>query len=299
MKLIADAGLIGMPNAGKSTFLSRVSAARPKIADYPFTTLEPQLGVVKIDESDFVLADLPGLIEGAHEGVGLGDRFLGHAERCGAILHLIDGTADKVVQNYKTIRKELVAYGNGLAQKYEVLALNKVDAISPADLVKKKAALEKASGGKVMLLSGVAGRGVQDVLRAIMRQVAERRAERAEISAMRRKPLVLGPLSRAQRQSANFNAPIVPTAKTVPETEKLVKPVSRKVAVKGKAIVAPKPKVQGANTKGTAKKPTAKRKLAAAKSAQSKTNAARKKTADKRLARKLAPKKQVVKKKNR
>src|ERR1700743_186542 len=129
LKLIADAGLIGMPNSGKSTFLSRVSAARPKIANYPFTTLEPQLGVVKIDESDFVLADLPGLIEGAHEGVGLGDRFLGHAERCASILHLIDGTGDQIAKTYKTIRAELEAYGHGLEEKPEVVALNKVDAI--------------------------------------------------------------------------------------------------------------------------------------------------------------------------
>src|SRR6202012_981802 len=129
LKLIADAGLIGKPNAGKSTFLSRVSAARPKIADYPFTTLEPQLGVVKIDSTDFVLADLPGLIEGAHEGVGLGDRFLGHAERCGAILHLIDATGDGVARTYKTIRGELEAYGHGLADKPEIVALNKIDAV--------------------------------------------------------------------------------------------------------------------------------------------------------------------------
>ena len=129
LKLIADVGLIGMPNAGKSTFLSRVSAARPKIADYPFTTLEPQLGVVSIDETDFVLADLPGLIEGAHEGVGLGDRFLGHAERCGAILHLIDGTESEIAKTYKTIRAELEAYGHGLADKPEIVALNKIDAI--------------------------------------------------------------------------------------------------------------------------------------------------------------------------
>src|SRR6201992_3054208 len=137
LKLIADAGLIGMPNAGKSTFLSRVSAARPKIADYPFTTLEPQLGVVKIDETDFVLADLPGLIEGAHEGVGLGDRFLGHAERCNVILHLIDGTESAVAKTYKTIRGELEAYGNALAQKPEIVALNKCDSIPEKDLAKK------------------------------------------------------------------------------------------------------------------------------------------------------------------
>ena len=256
LKLIADAGLIGMPNAGKSTFLSRVSAARPKIADYPFTTLEPQLGVVKIDDSDFVLADLPGLIEGAHEGVGLGDRFLGHAERCGAILHLVDGTADKVVKNYRTIRAELEAYGHGLAEKHEVLALNKVDAIAPEDLKKKKAALEKASGEKVFLLSGVAGRGVHDVLRALMRQIAQRREERAERAANQRRPLTPAPLTRAQRQSANFNAPIVPNTKTIPENERLVRAQSAP-AKKQAALKAVKPKVSGDNVKGTAKKPKA------------------------------------------
>src|SRR6201994_3186653 len=149
LKLIADAGLIGMPNAGKSTFLSRVSAARPKIADYPFPTLEPQLGVVKIDETDFVLADLPGLIEGAHEGVGLGDRFLGHAERCASILHLIDGTGDNIAKSYKMIRAELEAYGHGLDEKPEVVALNKVDAVPEGELARKRAALEKACGHKV------------------------------------------------------------------------------------------------------------------------------------------------------
>jgi GTP-binding protein len=176
LKLIADAGLIGMPNAGKSTFLSRVSAARPKIADYPFTTLEPQLGVVKIDESDFVLADLPGLIEGAHEGVGLGDRFLGHAERCSVILHLVDGTGDAVAKTYKTIRGELEAYGHGLAQKPEILVLNKIDAIPKAQIAKKKAALKKASGEKVHRISGVSGEGVNDVLRLMVKEIAKRRA---------------------------------------------------------------------------------------------------------------------------
>ena len=180
LKLIADAGLIGMPNAGKSTFLSRVSAARPKIADYPFTTLEPQLGVVKIDETDFVLADLPGLIEGAHEGVGLGDRFLGHAERCATILHLVDGTGDQVAKTYKTIRKELIAYGHGLGEKPEVVALNKVDAIPEKELAKKKAALEKASGQPVHVISGVTGAGINTVLRAMAREIAQRRTTRAE-----------------------------------------------------------------------------------------------------------------------
>src|SRR5580704_15211936 len=217
LKLIADAGLIGMPNAGKSTFLSRVSAARPKIADYPFTTLEPQLGVVKIDETDFVLADLPGLIEGAHEGVGLGDRFLGHAERCGAILHLIDGTGDAVAKTYKTIRAEVEAYGHGLGEKFEIVALNKVDAIPPEELAKKRAALEKASGGKVFLLSGVSGKGVPDVLRAMAREINQRRLVRAERAEVRR-PVSSVPSTRAGRQSVNFKAPVVPKARfTIPD----------------------------------------------------------------------------------
>src|SRR6201986_3198831 len=177
LKLIADVGLIGLPNAGKSTFLSRVSEARPKIADYPFTTLAPQLGVVRIDETDFVVADLPGLIEGAHEGVGLGDKFLGHAERCNAILHLIDGTESAIAKAYTTIRSELEAYGNGLEDKPEIVALNKIDAIPADELAKKKAALEKASGKKVQLLSGVSGRGVNDVLRALAKIVVKGRAQ--------------------------------------------------------------------------------------------------------------------------
>jgi GTP-binding protein len=177
LKLIADAGLIGMPNAGKSTFLSRVSSARPKIADYPFTTLVPQLGVVRIDESDFVLADLPGLIEGAHEGVGLGDKFLGHAERCSVILHLVDGTQSEIAKTYKTIRGELDAYGHGLADKPEIVALNKIDAIPKAALAKKKASLERASGEKVFLISGVSGEGVTDVLRALAKEIAKRRTK--------------------------------------------------------------------------------------------------------------------------
>ncbi len=168
LKLIADAGLIGLPNAGKSTFLSRVSSAKPKIADYPFTTLVPQLGVVRIDETDFVLADLPGLIEGAHEGVGLGDKFLGHAERCNVVLHLIDGTESEIAKAYKTIRGEIVAYGQGLADKPEIVALNKIDAIPKAALAKKRASLEKACGHKVFAISGVSGEGVNDVLRAIV-----------------------------------------------------------------------------------------------------------------------------------
>jgi GTP-binding protein len=176
LKLIADVGLIGLPNAGKSTFLARVSEARPKIADYPFTTLNPQLGVVRIDQTDFVLADLPGLIEGAHEGVGLGDRFLGHAERCGAILHLIDGTQSEIAKAYRTIRGELEAYGHGLGDKPEIVALNKIDAVPKATLVRKRAALAKACGHEVFTISGVTGEGVEDVLRALARLIAKRRA---------------------------------------------------------------------------------------------------------------------------
>jgi GTPase len=177
LKLVADAGLIGKPNAGKSTFLSRVSAARPKIADYPFTTLEPQLGVVRIDETDFVLADLPGLIEGAHEGVGLGDRFLGHAERTNVLLHLIDGTESEIAKTYKTIRGELEAYGKILIDKPEIVALNKSDAIPKASLAKKRAALEKACGHPVFVISGVSGEGVDDVLRAIAKEIVKRRVK--------------------------------------------------------------------------------------------------------------------------
>jgi GTP-binding protein len=175
LKLIADVGLIGLPNAGKSTFLSRVSSARPKIADYPFTTLIPQLGVVRIDQTDFVLADLPGLIEGAHEGVGLGDRFLGHAERCGAILHLVDGTETAIVKAYRTIRHELEAYGQGLNRKSEIVAINKIDAIPKAALARKRASLEKACGHKVFAISAVSGEGVDSVLRALAREIERRR----------------------------------------------------------------------------------------------------------------------------
>jgi len=175
LKLIADVGLIGLPNAGKSTFLARVSEAKPKIADYPFTTLAPQLGVVRIDTTDFVIADLPGLIEGAHDGIGLGDRFLGHAERCGAILHLIDGTESEIANAYHTIRGELEAYGQGLGEKAEIVALNKADAIPPAALAKKKAALKKACGHDVLVMSGVSGDGVAEVLRALAKMVVKRR----------------------------------------------------------------------------------------------------------------------------
>jgi GTP-binding protein len=179
LKLIADAGLVGLPNAGKSTLLSRASAARPKIADYPFTTLHPQLGVVRVHDSEFVLADLPGLIEGASEGAGLGTRFLGHVERCAVILHLIDGTEDDVVGNYRLIRDELVAYGHGLADKPEIIGLNKSDALDPDQIAKKRRALTRAShkGTPVMALSGVSGEGLPELLEAVFAAIAAARAK--------------------------------------------------------------------------------------------------------------------------
>ncbi|HEX3483539.1 MAG TPA: GTPase ObgE [Micropepsaceae bacterium] len=182
LKLIADVGLIGLPNAGKSTFLARASSAKPKIADYPFTTLNPQLGMVRVQGVDFVLADLPGLIEGAAEGAGLGTRFLGHAERTSVILHLIDGTQSELVRAYRTIRKELGSYGHGLDEKSEVVVLNKSDAIPKAALAKKRASLEKASGQKVLVMSGVSGEGVDEVLRALARKVDSARSKERAIS---------------------------------------------------------------------------------------------------------------------
>ena len=168
LKLIADAGLLGLPNAGKSTFLSVTSAARPKIADYPFTTLHPQLGVIRPDMGqDFVLADIPGLIEGAAEGAGLGTRFLGHVERCAVLLHLVDGAAGQVVRAWRTVRRELESYGGGLAEKPEIIVLNKADAMTPREITSRRAALEKASGHPVMVMSGVSGQGVQEVLREL------------------------------------------------------------------------------------------------------------------------------------
>ena len=180
LKLIADAGLIGLPNAGKSTFLAAATAARPKIADYPFTTLHPQLGVVRLSMGEeFVLADIPGLIEGAHEGAGLGDRFLGHVERCAVLLHLVDGAAGDVVQAWRTVREELSSYGGGLADKPELIGLNKSDAMSPREASARKAALQKASGRPVMLLSGAGGEGVPAVLRALQNAIHATRQEQA------------------------------------------------------------------------------------------------------------------------
>src|SRR5664279_774675 len=153
LKLIADAGLVGLPNAGKSTFLAAVSAAKPKIADYPFTTLHPNLGVVRIGERDFVLSDIPGLIEGAHEGAGIGDRFLGHVERCAVLIHLIDGTQDDVKTAYKTIRGELAAYDEQLAEKPEIVVLNKIDALTEDDIKDKVKVLKGASKAEVFTAS--------------------------------------------------------------------------------------------------------------------------------------------------
>jgi len=176
LKLIADAGLVGLPNAGKSTFLAAVSAARPKIADYPFTTLHPQLGVVRPDATtEFVLADIPGLIEGASEGAGLGDRFLGHIERCAVLLHLVDGTQPDPAGAYETVRAELEGYGNGLVDKPEIVALNKTDAMTPQARASRLKALSRAAGKPALVISGVTGEGVPDVLRALARMIAEAR----------------------------------------------------------------------------------------------------------------------------
>ena len=183
LKLIADAGLIGLPNAGKSTFLAAVSAAKPKIADYPFTTLHPQLGVVRVDEREFVLADLPGLIEGAHEGTGLGDRFLGHTERCRVLLHLVDGTSDDAGAAYKVVRGELEAYGQGLIDKPEIVALSKADAMSLEAVKLQSAKLKKASRKTPLILSSASGQGVTEVLRALFKVID---AERVSLQETRR-----------------------------------------------------------------------------------------------------------------
>lgn len=181
LKLIADVGLLGMPNAGKSTFLAATSNARPKIADYPFTTLHPNLGVVGIDDTEFVVADIPGLIAGAHEGTGLGDRFLGHVERCAVLLHLVDATAENPVEDYKTIINELEMYGGELAEKPRVTALNKIDALSEDEREDVAKALEDATGSAVMRQSGVSREGLQDTLR-VLRKIIDTNAN-AEIDA--------------------------------------------------------------------------------------------------------------------
>jgi GTP-binding protein len=185
LKLIADAGLVGLPNAGKSTFLAAVTHARPRIADYPFTTLKPQLGVVRVNEHEFVLADLPGLIEGASEGAGIGTRFLGHVERCTVVLHLVDGTLDDVAGAYRTIRKELARYGHGLSEKTEIVGLNKIDALEPEAIGAKCGELRRAvrPGTQVYPLSGATGAGVSAAVGSVLTAVSERRADRNEPKA--------------------------------------------------------------------------------------------------------------------
>ncbi|MFN4296499.1 MAG: GTPase ObgE [Brevundimonas sp.] len=178
LKLIADVGLAGLPNAGKSTFLAAASAARPKIADYPFTTLTPNLGVVDLSSTErFVIADIPGLIEGASEGAGLGTRFLGHVERTASLIHLVDGTQDDVAGAWRTIRAELEAYGEGLGEKAEILALNKIDALTPELREEKAGELEAVAGRRPMLVSGVSGEGVPELLRAAWAEVRKSRGE--------------------------------------------------------------------------------------------------------------------------
>jgi GTPase len=173
LKLIADAGLLGMPNAGKSTFLAATSNARPKIADYPFTTLVPNLGVVGVDNVEFVVADIPGLIEGASEGRGLGDQFLAHVERCSVLLHLVDGTADDPTVDYRTIINELELYGGDLANKPRITVLNKIDALDDEERAFLRDELQEASGERVWLMSGVTGEGVTEVLRILRSQIDE------------------------------------------------------------------------------------------------------------------------------
>jgi len=177
LKLIADAGLAGLPNAGKSTLLAQVSAAKPKIADYPFTTLHPQLGVVEVGDNGFVLADIPGLIEGAHEGVGIGDRFLGHVERCAVLLHLVDITQPDPVADYRTVRAELDAYDNGLIDKLEIIGLNKIDAVSGDELAEKVALFKKEIGVEPLLLSAATGKNVRETMFALLSLVEKRRSD--------------------------------------------------------------------------------------------------------------------------
>ncbi|HEX2509339.1 MAG TPA: GTPase ObgE [Microvirga sp.] len=176
LKLIADAGLVGLPNAGKSTLLATVTAAKPKIADYPFTTLHPRLGVVRIAGREFVLADIPGLIAGAHEGAGLGDRFLGHIERCRVLLHLVEGTSDHAGRAYKVVRQELEAYGHGLAEKPEIVALSKADALDEETLKDQVARLERAAKRQPIVLSSASGRGVDEALHALLAVIDDQKA---------------------------------------------------------------------------------------------------------------------------
>jgi GTP-binding protein len=190
LKLIADAGIVGLPNAGKSTFLASVTAAKPKIADYPFTTLYPNLGVVRATGLDFVIADIPGLIEGAHEGAGLGTRFLGHVERCRVLLHLVDATSETIAADYKTVRAEIKAYGAGLEKKKQVLALSKCDALDEAAIAAKVAELKAVARRKPIVLSAVSRRGVDEVLAALAREIRSARGkdEAAAAPEEERKP---------------------------------------------------------------------------------------------------------------
>lgn len=183
LKLIADAGLLGLPNAGKSTFLAATSNARPKIADYPFTTLHPNLGVVGVDGREFVVADIPGLIAGAHEGKGIGDRFLGHVERCAVLLHLVDGTSEDVVSDYRTIIHELIEYGGHLAEKPRITVLNKTDAIEAEDIARAINLLQVETGGAVLQMSGVARTGTTEVLRALWSEIEKDRVQPVEEDA--------------------------------------------------------------------------------------------------------------------
>jgi len=182
LKLIADAGLVGLPNAGKSTLLAATSSARPKIADYPFTTLHPGLGVVAVDQQSFVLADIPGLVEGAHDGVGLGHRFLGHVERCSVLLHLVDGTAADPAEDWKIIRGELSAYDADLAEKREITAISKIDAMDADQIKKVTAALKHVGAKEVIALSAVSGQGMTAALRSLWQIIAETREEAAQSS---------------------------------------------------------------------------------------------------------------------
>jgi len=180
LKLIADAGLLGLPNAGKSTFLAATSNARPKIADYPFTTLHPNLGVVGVDGAEFVMADIPGLIAGAHEGKGIGARFLGHVERCAVLLHLVDATSQTVAEDYQLIINELVQYGGALADKPRITVLNKIDALDKVERAEKLAELKSVHKGAIMPMSGVSREGLLDVLRALRGEITSRNKQEAE-----------------------------------------------------------------------------------------------------------------------
>jgi len=194
LKLIADAGIVGLPNAGKSTFLAATSQAKPKIADYPFTTLAPNLGVVRVDDREFVLADIPGLIEDAHEGAGLGIRFLGHVERTGVLLHLVDATQDNPAAAYRTVRREIEAYGHGLAEKPEIVALSKADAVTPEALATAKRKLARAAGRTPLVLSSASGQGVREALSALLRIIDAGRAEEKAKRAAETTPADWNPL---------------------------------------------------------------------------------------------------------